>query len=159
MLQRNPDEKYKHKNKTECFCSKPATAPSVSDTTISLLQLSHRIKLLEDKLLKSTSQKTIVRRFPNWSLILSLRRGEEILLFLYRKHLRILLGERQVDDVLGFLLYVLYCFIVVPNEKFVQLAELRDIYGGKFSLVSTRTEKEKKANFLIVWKYAAIKAG
>ena len=55
-----------------------------------------------------------------------------------------------MDDVLGFFLYVLYCFIVVPNEKFVQLAELRDIYGGKFSLVSTRTEKEKKANFLIV---------
>lgn len=158
-MQRNPDEKYKHKDKTERFCSKPATTPSLSHTTISLLQLSRRIKLLEDKVLKCTSQKTIVKRFQNWSLFLLLGEQEEILLFLYRKHLRILLGERQVVDVLGFLFYVLYCFIVIPNKKFVQLAELRDIYGRKFSLAWTRTEKEKKANFLIVWKYASNKAG
>lgn len=63
MLQRNLDEKYRHKNKTECSFSKPVNTPFISDTTISLLQLSHRIKSLEDKLLKSTSQKTIVRRF------------------------------------------------------------------------------------------------
>lgn len=50
-------------NKMECFFRRPTTTPLISDMTISLLQLSHRIKSLEDKLLKSTFQKTIVRRF------------------------------------------------------------------------------------------------
>lgn len=63
MLQRNRDKKYKHKNKIEFFFSKPTNTPFISDMTISLLQLSHRIKSLEDKLLKSAFQKTIVRRF------------------------------------------------------------------------------------------------
>lgn len=63
MLQKNLDGKSKHKNKIECFFSKPANTPFISDMTISVLQLSHRIKSLEDKLLESTFQKTIVRRF------------------------------------------------------------------------------------------------
>ena len=63
MLQRNLDNKYNRKNKTDCFFRKPANTPFVSDTTISLLQLSHRIKSLEDNLLKCTFQKRIVRRF------------------------------------------------------------------------------------------------
>lgn len=72
------------------------------------------------------------------------------------KNLRILLGLRHLDDVLGFLLYALYCFIVSLKEKFVQLAELRDIYGRKFTRAPRRMEKEKEANFLFVLKYASI---
>lgn len=61
-----------------------------------------------------------------------------------------------MDDVLGFSLYALSCFIVILKEKFVQLAEFRDIYGRKFSLAPTRTGKEKEVNFLLVLKYASI---
>lgn len=60
-----------------------------------------------------------------------------------------------MDDVLEFLLYALYCFIVILKEKFVQPAEFRDIYGRKFSLALRRTEQEE-ANFLFVLKYASV---
>lgn len=58
-----------------------------------------------------------------------------------------------------FLLCALSRCIVIPNEEFVQLVEHRDIYGRKLFLASRRTEKEKKANFLLVVKYASVIAG
>lgn len=36
-----------------------------------------------------------------------------------------------MDDILEFLLYALYYFIVILKEKSVQLAKFRDIYGKK----------------------------
>lgn len=134
--------------------------PFKSDMTISLLQLSHGIKSLEEKLLKSTFQKTIIRRFQNGFLILLLWGQEEILLFLYQKNLKILLGERQEDNVLGFFYSILYTALLpFLTQNLFNCLSLRDISGRKFSLASTRTEKEKKANFLFVLKYSSIIAG
>jgi hypothetical protein len=68
---------HRHKNKKGCLFRKSEHAPFTSNMTISLLQLSHEIKPLEDKLLKSTSHKTIVIRFQNSSLILLIGHQEK----------------------------------------------------------------------------------
>lgn len=58
-----------------------------------------------------------------------------------------------------FLLYALYCFIAIPNAKFVQLSELKRYFWEKILSGLKRTEKEKKANFLFALKYSSIIAG